>query len=76
MQGEQKFTSATSKPAPFAEKKSAKDAAPGNSMSGLIGLRCDAGGFATRRYAQKKILGGIGLRCDAEGCATRLVRSI
>jgi hypothetical protein len=48
VQGEQKFTSATSKPAPFAEKKSAKDAAPENSMSGLIGLRCDAGGFATR----------------------------
>jgi len=49
VQGEKKFTSVTSKPAPFAEKKNAKDAAPENSMRGSIQLRCDAEGFATRR---------------------------
>ena len=42
--GEQGFASATSKPAPFAEKKNAKDAAPENSMRDLSELWCEAGG--------------------------------
>jgi hypothetical protein len=48
VQGEKKFTIVKSNPAPFAEKKNAKDAAPENSVCGLIELRCDGGGFATR----------------------------
>jgi hypothetical protein len=39
------------KPAPFAEKKNAKSAAPENSILDLIELRCGADGFATRQEA-------------------------
>jgi hypothetical protein len=39
---------AGSTPAPFAEKKNAKDAAPENSIRDLIKLWSDTEGFATR----------------------------
>jgi hypothetical protein len=38
------FGSAASKPAPFAEKKSAKDAAPAKSIHGAMEVRCEAEG--------------------------------
>jgi hypothetical protein len=36
------FGSAASKPAPFAEKKNAKDAAPAKSIRGAMEVRCKA----------------------------------
>ena len=39
-----------SKPAPFAEKKDAKDAPPANYVFGVIELWSDVKGCATRRY--------------------------
>jgi hypothetical protein len=49
------------KPAPFAEKKNAKDAAPAKSNRGAIEVRCQAEGCATRRASGK-------IRCRAEAC--------
>jgi hypothetical protein len=52
----------TSKPAPFAEKKNAKDAAPENSIRDSIELRCYAKEFATRllhRFAAWKSSGAV-----------------
>lgn len=48
-QGE-RLNCATSKPAPFAEKKIAKDAAPANSIRGLIELRRQIESWRTRRH--------------------------
>jgi hypothetical protein len=42
--GAEGFGSAASKPAPFAEKKNAKDAAPAKSIRDAIAVRCDAEG--------------------------------
>jgi hypothetical protein len=52
------------KPAPFAERKTAKSAASPKAKRGVTEFRCRAKGFATRRFREESLRPGMRAAVD------------